>query len=52
MDTREKLDLLSQAADLEAADDFAAQAPGQRGRDLYPCVTHVAAPGGRSVPVL
>ena len=52
MDTREKLDLLSKSAELEAADTFASGAPGQARRDLYPCITRLAAPGGRSVPVL
>ncbi|HEX9116794.1 MAG TPA: radical SAM protein [Anaerolineae bacterium] len=51
MDTRAKLDLLNQAADVEVAAAF--EAPAERGRrDLYPCLTHVSAPGGRRVPIL
>ncbi len=51
MDTRDTLNLLSRDAELETADAFAD--PAERGRrDLYPCISHVCAPGGRSVPVL
>jgi predicted DNA-binding helix-hairpin-helix protein len=52
MDTRATLNLLSQDAELEAADAFAAPAERGPAADLYPCISHVCAPGGHSVPVL
>jgi predicted DNA-binding helix-hairpin-helix protein len=52
MDTRATLNLLSQDAELEAADAFSAPVERGPGADLYPCISHVCAPGGRSVPVL
>ena len=48
----EKLSLLNQAAEIEAADAFAPSGAGGKACDLTPSISHVCAPGGRRVPVL
>ncbi|MGC8782279.1 MAG: hypothetical protein ACP5UQ_15570, partial [Anaerolineae bacterium] len=64
MDTREKLNLLGQAARyddytalgsdavVEGRGLFAADAAAPAGRDLFPCISHVTTPRGERKPIL